>query len=97
MIDDLRQLAVAGPLVEVNEVRGDAHGPFLIQRQFDEFGLEFAIISPDIYCSGATRAPVTIDDQVQALRVAIDLGVVQRRPAGTGEVYWFIQFDAQAF
>ena len=41
--------------------------------------------------------PVAINDQVQATRVTLDLCVMQRRPAGTVEVYWFIQFDAQAF
>jgi len=38
---------------------------------------------------------VTIDDQVQATRVAIYLGVVARGPAGTGEVYWRIEFDSK--
>ena len=94
MIDDLRQLAVAGPLIEVNEFRGDAHGPFLIQRQSDELGPVLTVRRSDIYCATATSSPETIDDQVQALRVAIDLGVVQRLPAGAVEVYWFVQFDA---
>ena len=86
MIDDLRQPAVAGPSVEVNEVGGDADGPFLIQRQCDELGLEFAVISHDIYCTGATGSPVSINYQVQATRVAADLGVVQKRPAGASKV-----------
>ena len=96
MINDLWQPAIAGPLVEVNKVGCDADGPFLIQRQHDKLSLEFAIISNDIYCTGATRAPVPIDDQVQVTRVAIHLGVVHRRPTGTVEVYWFLQFDTQA-
>ena len=58
VVDDLWQLAVAGPLVKVNEVGGDAEGPFLIQRQYDERGLEFAIIKYDIYCTGPTHALV---------------------------------------
>ena len=66
MIEDLRQPAVAGPSVQVNEVRGDADGPFLIQRQCDEFGPVLAIRSGDINSAAATRAPVAIDDQVQA-------------------------------
>ena len=61
MIDDLRQLAVAGPLVEVNEVRGDADGPFLIQRQCDELGPVLTVRSGDIDGSGAASAPKTID------------------------------------
>ena len=40
-------------------------------------------------------SPVTIDDQVQATRVAIYLGGVARGPAGTGEVYWRIEFDSK--
>ena len=39
---------------------------------------------------------MTIDDQVQATRVTIDLGVVQRRPTGAVELYWFVRFDIQA-
>ena len=96
MIDDLRQPAVAGPLVKVNEVRGDADGPFLIQRQCDELGPVLTIRCSDINSAAATSTPVTIDDQVQAARIAIDLGLVQRRPAGAGEIYWFGQFDTQA-
>jgi len=96
VVNDLRQLAVAGPLVEVDEVGCDADRPFLIQRQCDELGPVLTIRWSDIYCATATSTPETIDDQVQALRVAIDLGVVQRRPAGASEVYWFIQFDAKA-
>ena len=76
MIDDLRQPAVARPSVKVNEIRGDADGPILIQRQCDELSLEFAVISHDIYCTSATGSPVSINYQVQATRVAIDLGVV---------------------
>ena len=64
MIDHLWQPAVAGPLIEVNEVWGDSDGPFLIQRQSYEFGLEFAVNSPDIYCAGAASAPVLIGGQV---------------------------------
>ena len=86
MINDLWQPAVAGPLGEVNEVGCDADGPFLIQRQHDKLSLEFAIISNDIYSTGATRAPVAIDDQVQATGVAIHPGIMHRRPAGVGEV-----------
>ena len=81
----------------MNEVRADADGPFLIQRQCDEFGPVLTVRSNDIDSAGATRAPVTIDDQVQAVRVAIYLGVVQRRPAGAVDVFWFVQFDAQVF
>ena len=90
MVNDLRQLGVAGPLVEVDKIGGDADGPFLIQRQCDELGPVLTIRRSDIYCAAATSSPETINDQVQALRVAIDLGIVQRRPAGAGEVYWFI-------
>ena len=54
MVNDLRQLAVAGPLVEVNEVGCDAHGPFLVQRQCDEFGSVLTVRSSDIYCATAT-------------------------------------------
>ena len=43
--------------------------------------------------STAQVPPVTIDDQVQATRVAIYLGVVARGSVGTGEVYWRIEFD----
>ena len=39
--------------------------------------------------------PLTIDDQTQATRVAIDLGVVARGPVGTGEVYWRVEFDSK--
>ena len=95
MIDDLRQPAVAGPLVEVNEVRGDADLPILVQRQCDELGPVLAIRSGDINSAAATSTPVTIDDQVEAARVAIYLGVVARGPAGTGEVYWRIEFDSK--
>ena len=95
MVNDLRQLGVAGPLVEVDKVGCDAHGPLLGQRQSYELGLEFAANSPDIYCTGATRVPVPIDDQVQATRVAIDLGVVARGPGGTCEVYWRVEFDSK--
>ena len=79
----------------MNEVRGDADGPILIQRQCDEFGPVLAVGSDDIDSAGATGAPMVINDQVQATRVAPDLGVMLRRPAGAGEVYWFVQFDAQ--
>ena len=81
----------------MNEIGCDADGPFLIQRQCDELGSVFAISGNDIDGAGPTRAPVTIDDQVKTARVAADLGVVQRRPAGTVEVYWIVEFDAQAF
>ena len=94
MVNDLRQPAVAGPLVEVNEIGCDADGPFLIQRQCDEFGPVLTVRSSDIDSASAASAPVTIDDQVQATRVAPDLYVMQRRPAGAVEIYWFIQFDA---
>jgi len=87
VVNDLGQLAVAGPLIEVDEVGGDAHGPFLIQRQCDELGSVLTVRRSDIYCAAATNSPETINDQVQALRVAIDLGVVQRRQEGAGEVY----------
>ena len=79
----------------MDEVRGDADGPFLIQRQCDEFGPVLTVRSSDIDSASAASAPVTIDDQVQATRVAIYLGVMQRRPTGAVEIYWFIQFDAQ--
>ena len=81
----------------MDEVGCDAYGPFLIQRQCDEFGPVLTVRSGDIDGAGAASPSEAIDDQMQALRVAIDLGVVQRRPAGAGEVYWFVQFDAQAF
>ena len=96
MIDDLRQLAVTGPLVEVNEVGGDADGPFLIQRQCDEFGPVLTVRNGNSNGTGPAQARVVIYDQVQATRVAPDLYVMQRRPAGAVEVYWFVQFDAQA-
>ena len=90
MIEDLRQPAVAGPLVEVNVARGDANGLILIQRQCDELGPVLAIGGDGIDSAGATGALMVIDDQVQATRVATDLGVVQRRPAGAVKVYWFV-------
>ena len=90
MIEDLRQPAVAGPSVQVNEVRGDADGPILIQRQCDELGPVPAVRRSYIDSAGATGALMVIDDQVQATRVATDLGVVQRRPAGAVKVYWFV-------
>ena len=96
VIKDLLQRAVAGPLIEVNESGCGANGPSLIQRQCDQLGLEFAIISHDIYCTGATHAPAPIDDQEQATRVAIDLGVVARGPASTSGVNWCVQFDTKA-
>ena len=96
MIDDLRQPAVAGPLVEVNVARGDANGLILIQRQCDELGPVLAIGGDGIDSAGATGAPMVINDQVQATRVAPDLGVMLRRPAGAIEIYWCVQFDAKA-
>ncbi len=96
MVNDLRQPALAGPLVEVNEVGCDADGPFLVQRQCDEFGSVLAVCSSAIDSAGTAGPPEAIDDQVQVLRVAIDLGVVQRRPAGTVEVYWLAPFHTQA-
>ena len=90
MVEDLRQPAVAEPSVQVNEVRGDADGPILIQRQCDELGPVLAIGGDGIDSAGATGALMVIDDQVQATRVATDLGVVQRRPAGAVKVYWFV-------
>jgi len=90
VIEDLRQPAVAGPSVQVNGVRGDADGPILIQRQCDELGPVLAIGGDGIDSAGATGALMVIDDQVQATRVATDLGVVQRRPAGAVKVYWFV-------
>ena len=66
----------------MNEVRGDADGPILIQRQCDEFGPVLAVGSDDIDSAGATGAPMVINDQVQATRVAPDLCVMLRRPAG---------------
>ena len=80
----------------MNEAGCEADGPFLIQRQCDELGPVLTVSRSDIYCATATGTPVTSDDQVQALRVAIDLGVVQRRPAGTVEVYWLAPFHTQA-
>ena len=61
MIEDLRQPAVAGPSVQVNEVRGDADGPILIQRQCDELGPVLAIGGENIDSAGAASAPVVID------------------------------------
>jgi len=95
VVNDLRQLAVAGPLVEVNEVGCDADGPFLIQRQCDELGSVLTVSRSDIYCATATGTPVTIDDQVQTTRVSIDLSIVRWRPAGAVEVYWFVEFDSE--
>ena len=53
---DLRQPAVAGPLVEVNEVGCDADGPFLNQRQCDELGPVLAIGGCDINSAAAAGA-----------------------------------------
>ena len=61
MIEDLRQPAVAGPSVQVNEVGGDADGPILIQRQCDEFGPVLAVSGDDIDSAATTSAPVVID------------------------------------
>jgi len=61
VIKDLRQPAVAGPSVQVNEVRGDADGPILIQRQCDELGPVLAIGGDGIDSAGATGAPMVID------------------------------------
>jgi len=61
VIEDLRQPAVAGPSVQVNEVRGDADEPFLIQRQCDELGPVLAIGGDGIDSAGATGSPVVID------------------------------------
>ena len=97
VIEDLRQPAVAGPSVQVNEVGCDADGPILGKRQCDELGPVLAIGGDGIDSAGATGAPVVINDQVQATRVAPDLGVMLRRPAGAGEVHWCVQFDAKAF
>ena len=52
MVNNLWQLLVTGPLVEMNEVRGDVDGSILVQRQCDELGLEFDVNSHDIYCAG---------------------------------------------
>ena len=57
MIEDLRQPAVAGPSVQVNEVGGDADGPILIQRLCDEFGPVLAVGSDGIDSAGATSTP----------------------------------------
>ena len=81
----------------MDEVGCDADGPFLVQRQCDELGSVFTVRSGDIDSAGATSSPKTIYEQVQALRVAIDFGVVRWRPAGAVEVYWCVPFDAQAF
>jgi len=67
------------------------------QRQCDEFGPVLTIRSSDIDGAVAARVPVTIDDQLQATRVAIDLGVVHRRPTGAGEIYWCVEFGPKAF
>ena len=85
-----------GLLVEMNEVRGDVDGSILVQRQCDELALEFDVISHDIYCAGTASAPVLILGQVQSTRVATDLGIVQRRPAGVSEIYCRVQFHAKA-
>jgi len=57
VIEDLRQPAVAGLWVQVNEVRGDADGPILIQRQCDELSPVLAASGDDIDSAGATGAP----------------------------------------
>ena len=80
----------------MNEVRGDAEGPFPIQRQCDELGSVLTVRRSNIYCATTTSTPETIDDQVQTTRVTIDLCVVQPGPTGAIDVYWLIQFDAQA-
>ncbi len=58
--------------------------------------LHWPSVGDGIDSAGATGAPMVINDQVQATRVAPDLGVMPRRPAGAGEAYWFAQFDAEA-
>ena len=90
MIEDLRQPAVAGPLVEVNVARGDADGPILGKRQCDELGSVLAVCSSDIDSAGATGPPVVIFRQVQATRVASDLCVVRWRPTSAVDVYWLV-------
>ena len=79
----------------MNEVGCDTDRPFLIKRQCDEFDPVPTIRCSDIYCATAASTPVTIDDQVQTTRVAIDLGVVRWRPAGAVEVYWGVEFDSK--
>jgi hypothetical protein len=59
-------------------------------------GPVLAIRYSDIDSAGAACTPVPVNDQVQATRVAPDLGVMLRRPAGAIEVYWGIEFDAKA-
>ena len=78
MIEDLWQPAVAGPSVQVNEVRGDADRPTMIQRQRDEFGPVLAISSDGIDSTGASSTPVVINDQVQVKRMAPNLVVMLR-------------------
>ena len=80
----------------MNEVGCDADRPLLGKRQCDELGSVLAVCSSDIDSAGATGAPMVINDQVQATRVAPDLGVMLRRPAGTIEIYWLVQFGAKA-
>ena len=78
MIEDLRQPAVAGPSVQVNEVGCDADRPVLTQRQCDEFGPVLAVSGNDIDSTGAASGPVVIDGQVKATRVAPELSVVAK-------------------
>ena len=61
MVNDLRQLAVAGPLVEVNEVGGDADGPFLVQRQCDELSPVLAIGGDGIDSAGAASSVIFVN------------------------------------
>jgi len=61
VVNDLRQRGVAGPLVWVNEVRGDADGPFLIQRQSDEFGPVLAIGGDGIDSAGAASGVMFVN------------------------------------
>jgi len=59
-------------------------------------GPVLAIRYSDIVSTGAAcTPPVPVNEQVQATRVAPDLGVMLRRPAGAIEVYWGIEFDAK--
>ena len=61
MIEDLRQPAVAGPSVQVNEVGGDADGPFLVQRLCDEFGPVLAIGGNGIDSAGAASGVMFVN------------------------------------
>ena len=48
--------------------------------------------------SGSVDRPIIfVDGEMQATRVVTDLGVVHRRPKGTGDVNLLMKFDAAVF